>query len=93
MSSGFVSRPGKGVDVPSLMPRDLRDDVSRRAKSVKPEPAAFAALTRALGLRRFEPIPLPSLAFGLVRSAKERAPLGTVLEGAALFAFVSPASR
>lgn len=56
-------------------------------------PAAFAALTRALGLRRFEPIPLPSLAFGLVRSAKERAPLGTVLEGAALFAFVSPASR
>jgi uncharacterized protein YbjT (DUF2867 family) len=56
-------------------------------------PAAFAALTRALGLRRFEPIALSSLAFGLLRSAKERAPLGTALEGAELFAFVNPASR
>jgi uncharacterized protein YbjT (DUF2867 family) len=56
-------------------------------------PAAFGALTRALGLRRFEPISLSSLASGIVRSAKERAPLDTVLDGAALFAFVSPASR
>jgi uncharacterized protein YbjT (DUF2867 family) len=56
-------------------------------------PAAFGALTRALGLRRFEPIALPALAAGLVRSARERAPLETVLEGGALFAFVSPASR
>jgi uncharacterized protein YbjT (DUF2867 family) len=56
-------------------------------------PAAFTAFTRALGLKRFEPIALPSLADGLVRSAKERAPLNTVLEGADLFAFVSPASR
>jgi uncharacterized protein YbjT (DUF2867 family) len=55
-------------------------------------PRGFAALTRALGLRRFEPIPLPLLARGLVRSGKERAPLGTILEGSALFAFVSPAS-
>lgn len=60
--------------------------------SQKPPPA-FAALTRALGLRRFEPIALPLLARGLVRSAKERAPLETVLEGNALFAWVNPASR
>jgi uncharacterized protein YbjT (DUF2867 family) len=56
-------------------------------------PAGVATLTRVLGLRRFEPIPLPLLAGGLVRSARERAPLQTVLEGAALFAFASPASR
>ena len=56
-------------------------------------PAGFAALTRALGLRRFEPIALPLLAQGLLRSASQRVPLETVLEGAALFAFVSPASR
>jgi len=56
-------------------------------------PPGFAALTRALGLRRFQPIGLASLASGLVRSAKERAPLGTVLEGEALFRWVSPASR
>jgi uncharacterized protein YbjT (DUF2867 family) len=56
-------------------------------------PAGFAALTRVLGLRRFEPIALPLLAQGLVRSARERAPLETVLEGAPLFAFASPASR
>ncbi len=55
-------------------------------------PSALAALTRVLGLRRFEPIPLALLGRALVRSAKERAPLGTVLEGAALFAFASPAS-
>jgi uncharacterized protein YbjT (DUF2867 family) len=62
------------------------------SESQKP-PAAFAALTRALGLRRFEPIPLALLAQGLVRSAKERAPLEAVLEGNALFAWVNPASR
>ena len=56
-------------------------------------PAALGALTRALGLSRFEPIALPALASGLVRSARERAPLETVLEGAPLFAFASPASR
>ncbi len=56
-------------------------------------PRGFAAFTRALGLRRFQPIPLASLAFGLVRSARERAPLGVVLEGAELFRWVSPASR
>jgi uncharacterized protein YbjT (DUF2867 family) len=55
-------------------------------------PAGFAALTRALGLRRFEPIPLVDLARGIVRCAKERAPLGKVVEGSALFALVSPAS-
>jgi uncharacterized protein YbjT (DUF2867 family) len=49
-------------------------------------PGGVFALTRALGLRRFEPIPLAVLARGLVRCAKERAPLNTVLEGAALFA-------
>jgi uncharacterized protein YbjT (DUF2867 family) len=56
-------------------------------------PPGFAAFTRAFGLQRFQPIPLTSLAFGLVRSAKERAPLGEVLEGAELFSWVSPASR
>ena len=56
-------------------------------------PAAFAALTRALGLRRFEPIQLSLLAEGIVRCAKERAPLDTVLEGSDLFRWVSPASR
>jgi uncharacterized protein YbjT (DUF2867 family) len=49
-------------------------------------PGGIFALTRALGLRRFEPIPLAVLARALVRCAKERAPLHTVLEGAPLFA-------
>ncbi len=56
-------------------------------------PPGLAAFTRVFGLRRFQPIPLASLAFGLVRSARERAPLGVVLEGAELFRWVSPASR
>jgi len=56
-------------------------------------PLVFSTLTRALGLRRFEPIALPALASALVRSARERAPLQTVVEGAALFALASPASR
>ncbi len=56
-------------------------------------PAGFALLTRLPGLQRFRPIPLQGLARGLVRSAKERAPLGAVLEGTALFAWINPASR
>ncbi len=56
-------------------------------------PPGFAILTRALGLRRFQPIALGALAAGLLRSAKERAPLGVVLEGEELFRWVSPASR
>lgn len=50
-------------------------------------PPGFAALTRALGLRRFEPIPLPLLAQALVRSCATGGPLEAVLEGAALFDF------
>ncbi len=56
-------------------------------------PAGFALLTRLPGLQRFRPIPLQGLARGLVRSAKERAPLGAVLEGTALLAWINPASR
>ncbi len=56
-------------------------------------PWGFAVLTRALGLRRFQPMPLGWLARGLLRSAQERAPLGAVLEGAELFAWVNPTSR
>jgi nucleoside-diphosphate-sugar epimerase len=52
----------------------------------KKSPPAVAALIRALGLGRFEPIPIESLARALVRCAQERSPLGTVLEGSALFA-------
>lgn len=56
-------------------------------------PPGFAALTRLLGLRRFEPIPIEALARALLRSARERAPLETVVEGSTLFALASPASR
>jgi uncharacterized protein YbjT (DUF2867 family) len=56
-------------------------------------PPGFALITRALGLRRWEPISLPLLARGLLRSASERAPIGTVLEGASLWEWVSPSSR
>ncbi|MGO8968827.1 MAG: SDR family oxidoreductase [Myxococcaceae bacterium] len=56
-------------------------------------PRGFALLTRALGLRRFQPMPLSWLARGLLRSAQERAPLGTILEGAELFGWVNPTSR
>jgi uncharacterized protein YbjT (DUF2867 family) len=56
-------------------------------------PPGFAAITRALRLRRWEPIPLELLAAGLVRSAAERAPLEAVLEGGTLWAWVSPSSR
>ncbi|HMK72814.1 MAG TPA: NAD(P)H-binding protein [Myxococcaceae bacterium] len=52
-------------------------------------PPGFASLTRLLGLRRFEPIPLDTLARGLLRSAAERAPLETVLEGESLWAWCS----
>jgi uncharacterized protein YbjT (DUF2867 family) len=52
----------------------------------KRSPPAAAALTRALGLGRFEPIPIASLARALVRCARQRSPLGTVVEGSALFA-------
>jgi uncharacterized protein YbjT (DUF2867 family) len=76
----------------STLPWTIFRPSSFISDSQKPPPA-FAALTRALGLRRFEPIELPLLARGLVRSAKERAPLETVLEGNALFAWVNPASR
>jgi len=62
------------------------------SETQKPPPG-FAALTRALGLRRFEPIPLPTLAQALVRCAAERAPLQPVVDGAALFALATPASR
>jgi uncharacterized protein YbjT (DUF2867 family) len=56
-------------------------------------PPGMLTLTRALHLRRWEPIPLLRLAEGLVRSAVERAPLETVLEGEALFSWVTPSSR
>lgn len=56
-------------------------------------PPGFASLTRLLGLKRYQPIPLETLAGGLLRSAVERAPLGTVLEGEALWEWVTPSSR
>jgi nucleoside-diphosphate-sugar epimerase len=62
-------------------------------KDDQPSLGVTARLARLLGLRRFEPIPLPLLVAGLVRSAAERAPLGVILEGGALFAWASPASH
>ena len=56
-------------------------------------PPGFDTLTRVLGLKRYQPMPLPLLARGLLRSAAERAPLEAVLEGSALWSWVSPSSR
>jgi uncharacterized protein YbjT (DUF2867 family) len=56
-------------------------------------PAGLASLTRLLGLRGLEPIPLGFLARGLVLCAEKRAPLGVVLQGESLFALTGPASR
>lgn len=51
-------------------------------------PPGFLALTRALGLKRLEPIGLEQLSSALLRCAKERAPLSVALEGQSLWALV-----
>ena len=58
----------------------------------KPIPG-FKGVTRLLGLKRFEPISLEDLAAAMVQSAVDCAPLGGVLEGAALWELVATAQR
>lgn len=48
----------------------------------------FGALTRALGLKKYQPIKLQQLAFAILKAATDRAPLGAALEGAALWELV-----
>jgi hypothetical protein len=50
-------------------------------------------VTRALGLRRFEPIRVDDLAAAILHVALERAPLGAVLEGESLWNTVEAARR
>lgn len=54
-------------------------------------PPGFALVTRVLGLSRLRPIPIEDLGRALLHAALERAPLGTVLEGEALWAVVEAA--
>lgn len=51
------------------------------------------ALTRVLGLKRYEPITLLELASGLLAVAEQRAPLGVALEGQALWDVVNGAPK
>lgn len=51
-------------------------------------PPGMGTLTRALGLAKYRPIPIEDLARTIHRVAVERAPLGAVLEGDALWRLV-----
>jgi len=51
------------------------------------------AVTRLLGLKRYEPITLHQLASAILLAATERAPLGKALEGADLWALVAQAPK
>ena len=48
----------------------------------------MGAITRALGLKRYQPIKLQQLAGAILKAATERAPLGAALEGATLWQLV-----
>jgi uncharacterized protein YbjT (DUF2867 family) len=54
--------------------------------SERKAPPLMRAITGALGLHRYKPIRVDELALALLRVARERAPLDTILEGKALFA-------
>ncbi len=54
-------------------------------------PPGMGTLTRALGLAKYRPIPIESLASAIHRVACDRAPLEAVLEGDALWAVVDGA--
>jgi uncharacterized protein YbjT (DUF2867 family) len=56
-------------------------------------PPGMRVVTRALGLRRFEPIRVDDLAATILHVTLERAPLGAVLEGETLWAAVEEARR
>jgi hypothetical protein len=51
----------------------------------------MGAITRLLGLKKYEPIKLAQLAGAILWSAMERAPLGVALEGASLWEIVGKA--
>jgi len=56
-------------------------------------PFGFGALTRALGLKKLEPIAIEDLARAILQVAADRAPLGAVLEGASLWEVVERSGR
>ena len=51
--------------------------------------AGFGAITRLLGLKKYQPIKLQQLAGAILKAATQRAPLGAALEGAALWELVA----
>ncbi len=51
------------------------------------------AVTRLLGLKRYEPITLLELASGLLAAAEQRGPLGVALEGQPLWDVVNAAAK
>ena len=53
----------------------------------------MGAITRLLGLKKYQPIKLAELASAILFAATERAPLGVALEGAALWDVVAKAPR
>ena len=56
---------------------------------VDPGPTScLETLTRALGLKRYEPIAVDELAGAILHAALERGPLGEALEGKPLWAVV-----
>jgi uncharacterized protein YbjT (DUF2867 family) len=54
-------------------------------------PPLWGAITRGLGLKKWQPIPVEALAGAILRVAIARGPLGEVLEGSSLWAVVGPA--
>jgi uncharacterized protein YbjT (DUF2867 family) len=54
-------------------------------------PSVFKTLTRAIGAKSWEPIPVADLAAALLRVGEQREPLNTTLEGAALWEVVASA--
>lgn len=58
----------------------------------KPIPGA-RTITRALGLERLAPIRLEELSAAILHCARDRAPLGVVLEGKSLWAMVARATH
>ncbi len=53
----------------------------------------MGAITRLLGLKKYEPIKLAELASAILWSALNRAPLGVALEGASLWDIVTKAAK
>lgn len=55
-------------------------------------PPGFGTVTRALGLKRYQPVAVSDLAAGILHVALSRAPLGAVLEGASLLRLLDAGS-